>query len=117
MNSMKKIVCNAICLTVLVLTGFGCVGTKVNFANAPVGNLDLTRSRTISGSSSGFQLLLFIPIGINGRQAEAYERLKQAAGTDLITDIRIQESWTYAFVGTVYHTTLTATAYPDKTRR
>jgi hypothetical protein len=57
---------------------------------------------------------LFIPIAVNGRQAEAYEKLKQAAGNDLITDIKIEESWTYAFVGTIYHTTLTATAYPDK---
>ena len=57
-----------------------------------------------------------IPIKINGRQARAYEELKNAAGSDYITDVKIQESWTYAFLGTVYHTTLTATAYPAKNK-
>ncbi len=38
-----------------------------------------------------------------------------AAGNDYITDIKIQESWTYAFVGTVYTTAYTAMAYPEKT--
>lgn len=98
----------------LALTAFGCAGTRVTFADVPVERLDLTRGRQISASASGFQLLLFIPIGINGRQAEAYAYLQQAAGSDHITDIKVQESWTYAFVGTVYTTTMTATAYPEK---
>lgn len=114
MKSLKPIVCNAICATLAIVL-VGCTGTKVNFAAPPVDRLDLTRGRTITGSASGFQLLLFIPIGINGRQAQAYERLKQAAGSDAIADVKIQESWKYAFVGTVYITTLTATAYPQKT--
>lgn len=115
MKSMKQIVCNAICLATLAIVLVGCAGTKVNFDTPTVDRLDLSRGRTITGTASGFQLLLFIPIGVNGRQAQAYERLKQAAGTDVITDIKITESWTYAFVGTVYHTTFTATAYPQKT--
>lgn len=114
MSSVKNLVRATLCSTVLALSGMGCMGTKVHFADVPLDKLDLTRGRTITATSSGFQLLLFIPIGINGRQAEAYERLKKEAGNDYITDIKIQESWSYAFVGTVYRTTLTATAYPDK---
>jgi hypothetical protein len=106
---------NILFMVLLALTAFGCAGTKVNFADVSLDRLDLTRGRNISASASGFQLLLFIPIGVNGRQAEAYARLQQAAGTDRITDIKVQESWTYAFVGTVYRTTMTATAYPEKT--
>ena len=113
MNSIRTIR-NITLWVLLAITAFGCAGTRVNFADVPVEKLDLTRGRQISASSSGFQLLLFIPIGINGRQAEAYARLQQAAGSDLITDIKIQESWRYAFVGTVYTTTMTATAYPQK---
>jgi len=115
MSSMRTIVINTICLVALAITGFGCIGTKVHFPDAPIEKLDLTRGRTITGSASGFQLLLLIPIGTNGRHAEAYAALKQQAGNDFITDIKIEESWTWAYVGTVYTTTLTATAYPEKT--
>ena len=106
---------NTICVVILVITAFGCAGTKVKFADAPIERLDLERGRTITGSASGFQLFLLIPIGINGRQAEAYTKLKMAAGNDHITDIKVQESWKYALVGTVHITTLIATAYPEKT--
>ena len=62
--------------------------------------------RTISGEASGFQLLLFIPIGVNHRHQQAYDVSKGQANGDIITDIKITESWTYAFVGTIYTTKL-----------
>jgi hypothetical protein len=68
--------------------------------------------RTIKASASGFQLLLFIPININDRQERAFQLLQAQAGDDYITNIAVDESWTWAFVGTVYRTTLTADAYP-----
>ncbi len=77
-------------------------------------NIDLTRGRSLSASASGFQLLLFIPININDRQERAYQILRGQAGNEYITAVKIQESWTYAFVGTVYTTTLEAMAYPRK---
>lgn len=70
--------------------------------------------RTITAEASGFQLLLFIPLGINDRHQQAYDVLKGQANGDIITDIKITESWTYALVGTIYTTKLTATAYPKK---
>ena len=114
MKNSRNIMRSIALLVVLSITGFGCVGTAVHFADVPVESLDLTRGRAVNGSASGFQLLWFIPIGVNGRHAAAYADLKQAAGTDYITDIQIKESWTYGFVGTLYSTTFTATAYPDK---
>ena len=92
-----------------------CAGKPIN-----VGDLDEQpevsaielKKRTLSASASGFQLLLLIPININDRHERAYEILRGQAGSDYITDIKIKESWTYALVGTVYTTTIEATAYP-----
>lgn len=77
--------------------------------------IDFSKGRKISASASGFQLLLLIPISINDRHERAYRILLSQAGGDYITDIKIDESWTYALVGTVYKTTLEAMAYPQKT--
>ncbi|HBA84142.1 MAG TPA: hypothetical protein DCZ95_08620 [Verrucomicrobia bacterium] len=113
MNLTKKIG-SAFFAVLLTVSGWGCAGTKVHFDHVPVEKLDLTKGRTIKASSAGFQLLLLIPIAVNGRHYRAYEGLKKAAAGDYITDIQIQESWRYAFVGTVYRTTFKATAYPAK---
>ena len=51
---------------------------------------------------------------VNDRHEQAYNALKGQANGDYITDIKITESWTYALVGTIYTTKLTATAYPKK---
>ncbi|MBI5016792.1 MAG: hypothetical protein HZB55_15070 [Deltaproteobacteria bacterium] len=40
------------------------------------------------------------------------QELMQRAGTDYVTDVKIEESWWYGFVGTEYCTRLEATAYP-----
>lgn len=114
MKSKSKLIGNTLCVIVFALSGFGCVGSKVHFDDIPLAKADLTRGRMVEASSSGFQLMCLIPIGINGRQEEAYRRLKRVAGSDYITDVKIIESWTYAFVGTVYRTKFIATAYPEK---
>ncbi len=57
---------------------------------------------------------MFIPISVNDRHDQAYNILKGQANGDYITDIKVTESWTYAFVGTIYTTKMTATAYPKK---
>jgi len=67
-------------------------------------------SRTITAEACGFQLLLFIPIAINGRLESAYGMLEAKAGGDFITDVEVQERWTYGFVGTSYCTELRAKA-------
>ena len=97
----------------LVFSLVGCSGAPVKFNTIEKsGNVDQSKGRKISASASGFQLLLFIPISINSRLETAYQNLQAQAGGDQIADIKVTESWTYAFVGTVYRTTLEATAYP-----
>lgn len=99
-----------------LIVGAGCIGVPVHISNPPLARMDLQKGREITASASGFQLLLFIPININTRQARAYKKLQDQAGNDIVADVKMRESWEYAFVGTIYRTTFTAMAYPDKTR-
>lgn len=108
-------------LSVLAIAVFGvwmsgCAGKPITFKSVdPKMYADSKdKGRKISGSASGFQLLLFIPIGINDRHENAYGQLLAQANGDYITDVNIEESWAYGFVGTSYTTTITATAYPKK---
>lgn len=99
-------------LLAFFIVSAGCAGVPVNFNSMPEQPHDVTRGRTVSGSACGFQLLLIIPISINDRAKRAYSQLAAAAGGDYVTDIKVNETWTYAFVGTVYCTEMEAMAYP-----
>jgi hypothetical protein len=89
-----------------------CNSTPINLGPELDVKYEAAPSRQISAEACGFQLLLLIPIASNSRQEKAYQMLKAQAGGDYIADIKITERWTYALVGTVYCTTLEATAYP-----
>lgn len=106
-----------IAIACLLLGACSGVPMRIGSANQPVDatNIDFNKGRTITASASGFQLLLLIPISINNRHERAFRTLLGQAGGDYVTDVRINESWTYALVGTVYKTTLEATAYPQRT--
>ena len=99
----------AVCLAVLS----ACSGTPVKI-NEEVdrADIDMTKGRQIRAQAAGFQLFLVIPINVNSRQARAWEQLKQYAGNDYISDVRITERWTYGYVGTAYTTIIAAMAYP-----
>ena len=103
-------------LTVFAVYFTGCSGKPITFnsVDPKLYANNKAEARTISSEASGFQLLLFIPIGVNDRHDQAYNILKGQANGDYITDIKVTESWTYAFVGTIYTTKMTATAYPRK---
>jgi hypothetical protein len=93
----------------------GCAGTPANFAPkgvTDVAQIDTTKGRKISSEASGFQLLLLIPIKVNSRHVDAYQGLVDQAGDGVLADITVTESWKYAFVGTIYTTTMEATVYP-----
>ena len=116
MKTLRRLIISVIFLAIFFT--IGCAGKPIKvgsidqqFSNTKV---DFTRGRSIKASASGFQLFLFIPIRINDRHERAYTLLRERAGHDYITDIKVQESWIYAFVGTVYKTTLKAMAYPQK---
>jgi len=100
-------------LLLLVSVGSaGCAGRTVSLGSPAGVAYDRTQGRRVSGGASGFQLLLLIPIGINKRHEEAYASLLAEAGDDYLTDIRVQESWTYALIGTVYSVEMDGIAYP-----
>lgn len=98
---------------VVLLTA--CAGSPVRLSTTdqvpPATEIDRTSGRQVSASASGFQLLLLVPININDRQQRAFELLAAQAGGDYLTNISVEESWTWALVGTVYTTRMTATAY------
>ena len=105
-----------VCVVALLLCTV-CFGTRISFPHydsQELSQYDMTKGRPIFAEESGFQLLLFIPIGVNTRHEKAYQNLKMIARDDYIADIKVKESWTYAFVGTIYTTRLEATAYPKK---
>jgi hypothetical protein len=89
-----------------------CSGAPVQLGPELNVKYDSTQPRQISADSCGFQLLLVIPIDINGRALRAYERLKAQAQDSYITDVKVTERWYYALVGTVYCTEMQALAYP-----
>lgn len=103
-----------ITLTIILFISLmsGCSSTPIKFPAITATEVDVANSREIHGKACGFQLLLLIPININGRYEDAYEQLIQAAGREQIANVRIEESWFYGFVGTGYCTKLMATAYP-----
>jgi hypothetical protein len=106
-------------IVVFMLLTTGCAGTPIHLGaiNQKIdkADFDFSKGRTITGSSSGMQLFLFIPLSVNSRHEYAFEELQEEAAGDYVTDIKVQERWKYAFVGTKYETRLKATAYPKKT--
>ena len=96
-----------------ILALVGCAGGTLKITSAlDPQRLDRTRGRALSVTSRGFQAVILVPIGTNGRQARAYKALLAEADGDTLADVTVTESWAYAFVGTIYSTTLSATAYP-----
>jgi len=113
---MIKQLLSVVAIATFAIWFTGCAGKPITFKSVdPKSYADMKdKGRTITASASGFQLLLLIPISVNTRHESAYGQLLAQANGDYITDVKIEESWTYAFIGTVYTTTITATAYPKK---
>jgi hypothetical protein len=114
MNMLNKLIMSSVLILCISVVS-GCAGTPIHVGSLDQqlnGNVDFTRGREISASAAGFQLFLVIPIMINSRHDRANHVLLQRAGNDYITDIKIQESWKWAYVGTLYRTTIKAMAYP-----
>jgi hypothetical protein len=116
MNTITRFISVGLAASTLLLAACSGTPVKTGASNARIdtANVDFSKGRKITASASGFQLLLFFPISINSRQERAFEMLLGQARGDYITDIKLDESWTYAFVGTVYRTTIEAMAYPVK---
>jgi hypothetical protein len=114
MNISQKMA-NILFIFVTTMLVVSCNGTPVKLdqpASAISGQkYDMSKGRTARAQACGFQLFLFIPIVVNQRADIAYQSLKSQAGSGYLTDIRVQETWTYAFVGTLYCTIMEGTVY------
>lgn len=110
---MRKQLSMALCVLSTALL-CACSGTPVKLGEVTdISKIDRSKGELLETSASGFQLLLFIPIGINDRHQRAYEELKNMAGPDrVLTDVAIAEWWHYAVIGTVYTSRMQAVAYP-----
>jgi len=87
-----------------------CSGVPAQLGSRMTGPVPAGPERAIQAEACGFQLLLFFPISINDRMLRATQALEEEAAGDFITDVKIQESWTYGLVGTQYCTMLEAKA-------
>jgi hypothetical protein len=94
----------------LSLLTAGCSGVPVDLGARAGQPVPTGPSREIEANACGFQLLTIIPISINSRLQRAYAELQERANGDYITDVKVKESWNYAFVGTTYCTELHAKA-------
>jgi len=99
----------AIALAVAVLLA-ACEGNPVRLGSPVEGPPPTGQSREVTAQSCGFQLLYFIPIAINTRVERAYAGIQRQVLGEYVTDVRVTEQWTYAFVGTIYCTTIDARA-------
>ena len=100
-------------ILLLFLVAFtGCTGTVVKFNTMREQPYDATQGRVVKGAACGLQLLVFIPISLNDRHQRAYTELVSEAGDDYVTEIKVNEKWYYAVLGTVYCTEMQAMAYP-----
>lgn len=90
----------------------GCTSTPVTIpTQPPLAKLEKDQrlvSFPVYSEACGFQLLLFIPINVNTRQMTAYQKLQFQAYGGTLSDIKMEESWFYGFVGTGYCTKFTA---------
>ena len=99
-------------LLVLFLAFTGCMGTAVKFKTMPDQPYDSARGREVKGSACGFQFWLVVPLMINDRAERAYDDMILAAAGDYVTNIKVNERWIYALIGTAYCTDMQGTAYP-----
>jgi hypothetical protein len=103
-----KTVCSLLTLTLTASLMAACAGTPTSLGTRASTPLPDGPERVITAEACGFQLLLFIPININDRMQRANRALEAQADGGFITDVKVQESWAYGLVGTVYCTTLQA---------
>jgi hypothetical protein len=92
----------------------GCRGVPITIHNAVPPDIDRSTARTVEGDAYGVQAFLLIPIGIGTRHKRAWDDLLLKAGDSYVTNVELKEAWTWALLGTIYHTTFRATAYPKR---
>jgi len=102
----------AIALVLAAAAAFGCQSVPVTYEAPAAGTFDATAGKQVAIGGCGVQLFGVIPIRTNSRQKRAYDALQRNAPNSVLVDIRQQERWSYIFVGNLFCTSLSATAYP-----
>jgi hypothetical protein len=97
---------------VLALLCAACKGAPIHIDNVVPSGIDHSTGRMVEGDAYGFQAMLLIPMGVNSRHERAWDELLTNAGDAYVTDVQLKETWYWALVGTLFHTTFRATAYP-----
>ena len=113
---MKLFITKALGIFAIALLA-GCAGTPVQIGQVTdASTIDRSKGEFMEASGTGFQLMLFIPLGTHGRQERAYQELLERAGKDrVLTDVSIAEWWYFGVIGTFYQSRIQATAYPKIT--
>jgi hypothetical protein len=88
----------------------GCSGPFVKVAPIPAAGA--TVGERVKGSSCGFLLFDLIPIGINERTKNAYDKALRSAGagTQGLADTDVTTKWFYVYLGSIYCTTVEGNA-------
>ena len=100
-------------LTVFAVYLTGCSGKPVTFnsVDPKLYANNKGEGRTISAEASGFQLLLFIPIGVNDRTERAYaDAIRSVPGATGLINVTYSEDWFWWVIGTNRIVTVTGDA-------
>lgn len=103
-------------ICVALAAAVGCASVPLRVPTPEPVPHDTARRRDISQRACGFMLGGAIPIGMSDRYRRGYEGLVAQAPGEYVTDVRVQEALTYAFVGWRYCARFAATAFPKGVR-
>lgn len=101
-----------IALMLAAAAAIGCHSVPVGYDAPAAGTFDATAGSPVAIGACGVQLFGVIPIRSNSRQKRAYDALRRNAPNSVLTNIQQQERWYWIFVGNLFCTSLSATAYP-----
>jgi hypothetical protein len=97
-----------------LLATAGCHSDPLTIPSAPLGPNEKVIGQ-VEGSKAGAMLFQLIPIGQNGRFAEAYKQaLLCAPGATRIIDPKLEETWLWFYVLNVYDFKVSGTAVGPK---
>src|SRR5439155_27240873 len=94
-------------LSLLAFLATGCVSKPLKIETRTGSNYEELGEG--QGSATGIMLFNFIPIGQNERFVRAYEAAVKSKGGDALLNPEISERWFWAYVVSLYRTTVRGT--------
>jgi len=99
---VKKVI--RIISTISILILVGCSSIPQRTGALPGKDYEVVGNA--KGSAGGFMLLQLIPIMHNSKIQRAYEEAVRARNGDDLINLKISESWFWAYIGNGYKTTI-----------